>query len=589
MAFQPPKLRPDQQAAANFMIDNPHCGIFLGIGGGKSLSTLTALSQIRPSGHILVIAPLAIARSVWVDEIEKWGFPLRTRSLIVDENDRQLTREQRVEAFQQVLTDPPTMYFINQELLTQPSNQLNVLVPAKGAPVPQLSEHAQGLLDIITSGTNITAAQAGDLYREQHVTSGAKPPAKTRVAAALKELTSSGVVLRERIDCPGCSGRGCTSCKFGLVDQMPTYRVGGKKVVHWPFPTVIIDESQGFKDGSSNRFKALKRMRPSILRLIELTGTPAPQSLLDLWSQMYLLDQGATLGTYTQYRARFFTPTAHIDGRPIKWAMNAGADQEIHRLVAPYVMSTQNTSIPRPPVTFNPTNVTLPAAVLKAYKDFARDQVLELAMPDPNDPRRLVITADNAAILHNKLVQFSSGTIYTDDKHNYQVLHREKLEVLGHLVANASGNVLVAYRYISEKKELVPYLTKQGHHVEEFDGSRDMVRRWNAGLIKVLVVHPASAGPGLNLQDGGSTLIWHTLPDALVHYDQLNGRLVRPGQTGHVQIYEMTTKGTLDATLPRRLQRKAQVQQGLLDAVQHDDVVDLLSDLDLGDLDINPL
>lgn len=593
MAFRLPTLAPHQQAAHDFIVDNPHCGIFLGIAAGKCLTTLSALARIRPTGHILVVASLSIARSTWLDEINDWDFPLRTKSLIVDENDKQITRDQRLELFEQVHTDPPTMYFINRELLTQPSRPVTTLVPT-GAAIPQgVSNEALHLLDLLVSTGGLTSEKLLEAHRARAVADGFKPLAKTRVRKHATELVSAGLATWDRRDCTSCGGKGCRECRFGLIDQMPVKTVNGRKVIQWPFPTVIIDESQAFKDPTSGRFKALAKVRPAILRLIELTGTPAPQSLLDLWSQMYLLDQGATLGRYTQYRAKYFTPTMYVDNRPTKWEILPGAADEIHKVIAPYVMSAVNTTIPMPPVTISHVNITLPKPAMDAYREFSREKVLELAIPDPRNPRRLTITADNAAILHGKQVQFASGTMYVDDSHNHVVIHTEKMEMLDHLISNASGPVLVAYRFVSELTEIMKNLAARGHRVEKFDGSRDMVRRWNARQIPVMVVHPASAGAGLNLQHGGSDLVWYTLPDSLEHYQQLNGRLVRPGQPNPVSIQCLVTKGTKDATIPGSLDRKDKVQKGLLSAVQvsTDDFASVIEDINdiLGDLDINPL
>lgn len=588
MAFTLPALEPHQEVAKDFIVTHPHCGIFLGIGGMKTLTTLAALFEARPTGHILVIAPLSIARSTWLDEIAKWDIPLRTKSLIVDEEDRPLSQAARLQRFGEVFTDPPTMYFINRELLTQPSQATNKLeaTSAQTHPGPLAARLATTL-----SGTGpLTAEELTERIREEDLASGAKPTAKSKITSAITESVTAGTIERRRHDCSSCRGKSCSKCSFGLIDQMPRTKVNGKDVIKWPFATVIIDESQGFKDYRSNRFKALSKVRPAVTRLIELTGTPTPQSLLDIWAQMYLLDQGRTLGRFTTFRAKYFTPTVHVDGRPVKWAILPGAEDEIYRDIAPYVMSARNVSIKLPPVTHVPVNVTLPKDIKNGYDKFARQLVLELISPDPNDPRRHIITAENQAILHGKLVQYASGTIYLNDSREYAVIHREKLEMVDHLIANSASNVLLAYRFISEKHELVKHLTKRGHHVEAFDGSRDMVRRWNAQQIPVMVVHPASAGPGLNLQDGGSTLIWHTLPDSAEHYLQLNGRLARPGQQNPVQIYEITTKATRDAKLPGSLAIKIKVQQGLLDAVELN-VYDISLDIDelLGDLDIDPL
>lgn len=600
MAFQIPSLMPHQQMARDFIVSRPHCGVFLGIGGAKTLSTLAALAQVRPAGHILVVAPLAIARSTWIDEIEKWGFPLRTKSLLVDENDRPLSTKDRLAAFEQVFSDPPTMYFINQELLTQPSRAEHLVVPAGPPPSPLEAGPLSVLNALVASGPVPQTDLVSAVIAATPPDPKGKPLAKAKVMRWVKALKEAGTIAVRRHACSGCDSKGCQKCQLGLIDQMPrvriadgTYSNGRTKysnAVQWPFPTVIIDESQNMKNPSSERFKALKTVRPAIERLVELTGTPAPQSMLDLWSQIYLIDQGATLGSYTQYRARFFQPTMHVDGRPVKWELLPDADKEIYRLVAPFVMSAQNASIPMPPFSIDTVNVTLPKDTMDAYREFARERVLELASPHPNDPSRLVITADNAGILHGKLVQFASGTMYTDDSGGYAVIHEEKGEMLRHLVGNASSNVLIAYRYISEIEQITKALSKDGIDVVKFDGSRAMVKSWNDKSIRALLLHPKSAGPGLNLQQGGHTLIWYTLPDSLEHYQQLNGRLIRIGQSQHVQVLQMTAKGTKDATLPTMLDRKRRQQEGLLDAVRLDDSAyyQAVEDI-LGDLGISPL
>lgn len=591
----PPELMPHQQLMRQFIADHPHAGLYIGIGGGKTLSTLSALWDIRPSGHILVVAPVAIARSTWIDEIEKWQFPLRTKSLIVNESDRKLSKDKRLERYQEVFNDPPTMYFINQDLLTQPSQKEHLLsaVPhAVTPPAQPLSAEATEMLDLLRRH-GLMSRDALLLAHREHVaqrTGTTKLPAKAHAQAWLKELQSAQLIQRDIYDCRTCTGAGCRDCQYGLIDQMPVRTINGKKQLIWPFSTVVLDESQNFKNWASNRFKAMKKVRPAITRMIQLTGTPTPNGLLDLWSQMYLLDQGTSLGpNITSYKNTFFQVTQTIDNRPVAWEPLPGMTERIHQLVAPFVMSTENTDIPLPDVTIDDINVTLPKDAMAAYKDFAKNLVLDLATPDPNNPQVYTITADSAAILHGKLIQFASGTMYVDDQHNHVVVHREKLEIADYLIRNSAGAVLLAYRNISDKKELLAHLTKEGHHVEEFDGSREMVRRWNTGAIPVMLLHPASAGPGLNLQDGGHTLIWYTLPDSLEHYEQLNGRLVRIGQQHPVQILRMITKGTRDARAPRNLENKSKIQNGLLSAVRIDpydmeDIEDLL-----GDLDINPL
>lgn len=495
MAFVMPTLLAHQEVVKDWIVRVPKCGIFLTMGGGKSLCTLAALAEIRPAGHILVVAPINIARSTWVDEIDKWGFPLRAESLIVNDNDKKLSKKKRLEKYANIFNSAPTMYFINVDLIDD------------------------------------------------------------------------------------------------LVNNMPVQRINGKKTILWPFQTVIIDESQTLKNPESGRFKALRKVRPAIVRLIELTGTPTPNGLMDLWSQMFLLDGGLALGTtLTEYRETYFVPSLIVNNRPVKWEPRPGAEEEIYARVKHKVMSAVNTTIPKPPVSIDDVTVVLDKDTLQAYKDFTRDLVLDLADPDPLNPGTVTITADNAAILYGKQIQFASGTMYTDENHNYAVIHEEKLEMADYLIRNNGGSpVMVAYKYKSDKKQLLGFLGKAGHNVQVFDGSREMLARWNAGNIPVLLLQPASAGHGLNFQDGGHTLIWYTLPDSLEQYLQTNARLARMGQQNPVQIWRLIAKGTRDEKMPRNLLRKQMVMEGLLDAVRVE-VIDVDEDIRelLGDLDLSP-
>jgi SNF2 family DNA or RNA helicase len=466
-----PTLLPHQALIKQYIVDHPHCGIFLGVGGGKTLTVLQSLAAVRPNGHILVVAPVNIARSTWLDEIEKWGIPLRTRSLIVNDNDKKLSRAKRLERYAEVFTAPPTMYFINQDLAKD------------------------------------------------------------------------------------------------LVDNMPMQGTGKNKVFHWPFPTVIIDESQGFKNPGSQRFKAMKRARPAILRLIELTGTPTPNGLLDLWAQVYLLDQGLALGeTITSYKEKYFYVTKFANNQPIAWEPKPGASEEIYERVAHLVMSTENTSITLPPATIDEVNITMTKDELEGYKDFKTNLVLDLAALNPGEPIQTII-AQNQAVLTNKLVQYASGTLYVDEDKNYRVIHDHKIQMADYLIRNIDSPVIMAYKFRSDRAEILRSMTAMGHDIRAFDGSRAMVKEWNQGNVPVMLLHPASAGHGLNFQDGGHTLIWYTVPYSLEHYIQTNGRLDRMGQLNPVTIYLLLTKGTHDVRLPVNLERKRLVQEGLLDAV----------------------
>jgi len=492
MSFIQPTLLPHQALIKQYIIDHPHCGIFLGVGGGKTLTVLMALAAVRPHGHILVVAPPNIARSTWINEIEKFGIPLRTKSLIVNDNDKLLPRKKRLARYEEVFTDPPTMFFISQNLLTD------------------------------------------------------------------------------------------------LVNYMPVNGKGASAAFNWPFPTVIFDESQGVKNPASERFKALARARPGIIRLIEMTGTPTPNGLLDLWAQVFLLDQGLALGTtMTAYKDRYFRVTKYANNRPIKWEPLPGAQEEIYGRIAHLVMSTKNTSIKMPEATVEQVNVSLTADEMEAYKDFKNGLVLDLAAANPGEPIVTVI-AKNRAVLTNKLLQFASGTLYVDDKHNYRVLHDHKILMSDYLIRNTDSPMLMAYAYRSDRAEILSKLVDMGHDVRAFDGSRAMIDDWNAGNIQVMLLHPASAGPGLNLQEGGHTVLWYTPTDNLEHWIQLNGRVDRMGQKHPVTIYELVAKGTQDSRMPLNRERKAMVQDGLLDAVFVDaDEAQALAeefDADLSDL-----
>lgn len=478
MTFAPPALLPHQTMVVDWIVQHPKCGVFLTMGGGKSLSTLAALFKIRPPGHILVVAPVNIARSTWIDEIEKWGFPLRTRSLIVNERDKKLTRKKRLERYAEVWTDEPTMYFINVDLIDD------------------------------------------------------------------------------------------------LVKNMPTQTLNGVETRMWPFTTVIVDESQTLKSPRGVRFEALASVAPAITRLIELTGSPTPNGMLDLWSQMFLLDGGLALGeTFAEYQDRYFTPKKFINNRPVNYEPRPGAEDEIHARVKHKVMSAQNTKIPKPPVTFHTISVVLEAGMLDAYKSFSKDLVIDLASPDPDRPGHVTLTADNAAILYGKQLQFAAGAMYTDEEHNFAIVHEDKLAMADYIIRNNGGSpVLLPYRWQSDKAQLLRYLGEAGHDVQSFNGSRDMVKKWNAGKIPVMILQPASAGHGLNLQDGGHTVLWYSLPDSLEHYQQTNARLARIGQKHPVDIYQLVTKGTRDERMPDMLERKAAVQDRLLEAVNLDPI-----------------
>jgi SNF2 family DNA or RNA helicase len=587
-----PVLMPHQQLIHDFLATHPYAGAWLGVGAGKTLTTLRALQTTRPIGHILVVAPVAIARSTWIDEIEKWRFPIRTRSLIVNDNDRKLSRKKRLERFRQVFTDPPTMYFINQELLTQPSQGTRLLTPATAAGASPVSPEAVEVLDLLRANSPMTEDELISEYRSQLAAPvigdpSVPSPAKSTIRAWIQELVKASAVRRGIHSCRTCSGTGCAECRFGLVDQMPIQDINGQKTIIWPFQTVIIDESQGFRSHASERFKALQVVRPAISRVIELTGTPAPNGLHDLWSQVYLLDQGQALGhNITAFRKCWFTAKTY-NGVPTKWLPVPGAEAEIHQAIAHLVMSVQNTDLNLPDLLVDDVFVSLTPDLLKAYKEFKAELVLDIVVGGLDDDQRRKgladpdvqvavkqIVAANQAVLTNKLLQFANGALYTGDaddpatKGDYTVIHDRKLEMAAYLIRNNNNSpVLVAYTFQSDKELLLRRLHDAGIGAVAFDGSRAMVHRWNAGSIPVMLIHPASAGHGLNLQDGGHTLLWYGLTYDLEHYIQTNGRLHRKGQSRPVTIYRLMTRGTQDERLPVVLASKQATQDRLLDSV----------------------
>lgn len=457
-----PPMHDYQKYAMNFIMTHPYCGLFLEMGMGKTYTTLMALYNLNPNGHVLIIAPKNIARSTWIDEIDKWQMPLRTKSLITKPNGKAFTKKERLAAYQEVFKDPPTVYFINRELIAD------------------------------------------------------------------------------------------------LVENMPVKN----RIIEWPFPNIVIDESQSFKTYNSKRFKALKKIRPAVSRMILLTGTPSPNGIMDLWSQIYLLDQGERLGkSITRFREKYFDPTLYVQGRPVDWRPKWGAEEEIYRLISDIVISMKNTKLKLPELTMNDIYVHMDNSEMKLYKQMKKDQVL--TFDNTGD-----ITAVNAAVLVAKLSQMASGALYTDEKHNFKVIHKKKLEQVAYILRNLDTPAIVAYHFQSDLIMLETYLNSLGISAVKFDGSPDMIHKWNQKEIQVMLLQPASAGHGLNLQEGGHTLIWYTVPWSLEEYLQCNARLYRQGQKEHTIIHHILCDNTIDKQIRKALAHKDASQQALMDAVK---------------------
>ena len=324
---------------------------------------------------------------------------------------------------------------------------------------------------------------------------------------------------------------------------------------------LVIDESSSFKSPKSIRFKSLRKVQPSFDRVVLLTGTPAPNGLMDLWAQLYLLDRGERLGkTLTSYRDKYFKPGRRNGAIVYNYRPLEDSEKEIHKKIGDICMSMKAEDyLDLPARVDNFVEVELGAEVMAKYAEFEEDLVIELFSGGQE------ITAVNGAVLSNKLLQFANGTIYDDEKNAHDV-HPYKLEALDEIVENAQGRpVLVAYTYKHDKDRIMAKLKKYRPRLLKDDKDVD---DWNAGRIQVLVMHPASGGHGLNLQDGGDLIVWYGQTWSLELYMQFNARLYRQGQTRPVVVNHLIAQGTLDQDVMAALGGKARKQESLMQAVK---------------------
>lgn len=336
---------------------------------------------------------------------------------------------------------------------------------------------------------------------------------------------------------------------------------GGVKL---PYDMVVIDELSSFKNPASKRFKALRRVRKFIPRVVGLTGTPAPNGLIDLWAQMFLIDEGKRLGkTITGYRDRFFTAGRRNGDIVYQWDLKGPAEeteQKISDLIKDICISmSAEDYLKMPDKLMYYDRVKLSDKDFKAYKTFEREQVLEFIESGET------ITAASAAALSNKLQQFANGAMYDADRKVLQ-LHDEKIEKLKELVEAANGQpVLVAYSFKHDLDNIMEALKEYKPVKLE---KPEQIADWNAGKINVLVTHPASAGHGLNLQKGGHIMIWYGLTWALELYQQFNARLYRQGQKKPVSIHHIIATDTVDEKIIKSLDGKDTTQRSLMDAIK---------------------
>ena len=441
------KFWPYQEAAKQWILDHKHCGLFLSMGLGKTVVTLTAIRKLLAEGKIhqvLVIAPLRVAATVWQEECQKWS-------------------------------------------------------------------HLSGL-------------QCSKILGSE----------KERLAALNREANIY-IINRENVS--------------WLVNHQA-------KQKNWPFDMIVIDELSSFKSPKAERFRSLRKTLPAVRRVVGLTGTPAPNGLIDLWSQIYLLDQGERLGkTLGWYRQTYFDPGDRNGQIVYNWKPKKGAPEKIYERIGDICMSmTAEDYLQMPDRIDVEAPVALSGDAQQAYDMLERDLVLPWADE--------AITAQNAAVLTGKLLQLANGAIYMDDG-RYEQIHDAKLDMLEDLIEAANGEpVLVYYSFRHDADRIMKRVKAR-----KLETPQDVID-WNSGRIPVLIAHPASAGHGLNLQAGGHHIIWFGLTWSLELYQQANARLHRQGQQHPVTIHHIVCKGTIDDDVLKVLTGKAKRQDALMDAVK---------------------
>lgn len=329
----------------------------------------------------------------------------------------------------------------------------------------------------------------------------------------------------------------------------------------WPFDMVVIDESSSFKNHQAKRWKSLTWARSKITRIVELTGTPAPNGLIDLWAQVYLLDGGERLGkTIGGFRQRYFDPDQRNAQQVFSYKPKDGAGQSIQDRIADICISmSAKDYLELPECISVDVPVKLDPRAQAAYKKLERDMLLEV---DEDE-----ITATTAAVLGNKLLQLGNGAVYGED-HKAVEIHQCKIEAFLEVVEALQGqSALVFYNFKHDRDRLVKALEKSGLRVRVYQGPQD-ADDWNEHKIDILLAHPASTAYGLNLQDGGRHIIWFGLNWSLELYQQANKRLHRQGQTERVIIHNLIVQGSMDEDVMEALQGKSDTQDGLLRALQ---------------------
>ena len=450
MRFQPHAY---QQFCINKILQTKKVGLFLDMGLGKTVTTLTAIKELKyhrfAVRKVLVIAPKKVAEGTWSREKDKWDHTKILRVSVAIGSQAKRIR---------ALNTPADLYIINRE----------------------------------------NVCWLVDYYRND-----------------------------------------------------------------WPFDMVVVDESSSFKSHSAKRFKALASISPRIDRMVELTGTPSPNGLNDLWSQIYLLDGGERLGRrYTQFRERYFDPGRRgADGMVYDYKAKPGSESSILEKLSDICVSMKAEDyLQLPDVLYHQVPVQLDAKAQKAYAELERKMVLEL--PDEEE-----ISVTSAAALSNKLLQLANGAVY-DDMHQVYEVHNCKLEAFLELIESLRGKpALVFYNYQHDRERILQALQKSRLRVRELKTTRDE-DDWNRREIDVLLTHPASSAYGLNLQQGGNHVIWFGLTWNYELYTQANKRLHRQGQTEKVIIHHLVSLGTRDEDVMQALERKEDVQNYVMESLK---------------------
>ena len=372
--------------------------------------------------------------------------------------------------------------------------------------------------------------------------------------------------------------RGTASQRKQLLDDKAPIHIINKEMVQWlvgemairkewPYDCVVIDESSAFKNPRSKRFKFLKMANHKISRMIQLSGTPASNGLLDVWSQLFLLDNGERLGrTFSVYKDVYF----NSDYMGYNWTPKEGSKERIYRKITDKCLTLKKEDyLELPPCNKNIITLTMGEDFARQYKELEREFILIM--------ENEAITAQQAGVLSNKLLQFCGGAVYSDGNiqdgvmlqnitgtKNWVTVSEAKINALKEIVDELSGDpVLVAYNYRHELMRLKSAFPQGRELVYESD-----IEEWNKGDIPIMFVHPASAGHGLNLQAGGNNLVWFSLTWDLEAYDQLNGRLDRQGQTKPVFIHHLVFRDSIEERIMERLENKHITQTELLNAMK---------------------